>query len=100
MEAGALRDLPGRVVRAEPSSHVGHPRRVGWLRLGSIWHSILTAVNLINPIGYFPFWEFDDKSSALREFFGYGLTIDTLALGAIAILGVVIAMARWRRLEA
>jgi hypothetical protein len=70
------------------------------LRLGSIWHSILTAVNLINPIGYFPFWEFDDKSSALREFFGYGLTIDTLALGAIAILGVVIAMARWRRLEA
>jgi hypothetical protein len=68
--------------------------------LGAAWHTVLSIVNLANPIGYFPFWEFDDKSSALREFFGYGLTIDTLALGAIAILGVVIAMARWRRLEA
>jgi hypothetical protein len=68
--------------------------------LGSVWHTILSVANLANPIGYFPFWEFDDKSSALREFFGYGLTIDTLALGAIAILGVIVAMARWRRLEA
>jgi hypothetical protein len=68
--------------------------------LGAVWHTILSIVNLANPIGYFPFWEFDDRSSALREFFGYGLTIDTLALAAIAILGVVIAMARWRRLEA
>lgn len=67
---------------------------------GSVWHSILSFVNLANPIGYFPFWEIDEKSSALREFFGYGLTTDTLALAAIAILGVVIAMARWRRLEA
>jgi hypothetical protein len=68
--------------------------------LGSVWHAILSFLNLANPIGYFPFWEFDDKSSALREFFGYGLTVDTLALAAIAILGVVIAMMRWRRLEA
>jgi hypothetical protein len=67
---------------------------------GSVWHTILSIVNLVNPIGYFPFWEFDDKSSALREAFGYGLTIDTLALAAIAIVGIVIAMARWRRLEA
>ena len=68
--------------------------------LGSVWHTILSVLNLANPIGYFPFWEFDDRSSALREAFGYGLTTDTLALAAIAVLGVVIAMARWRRLEA
>jgi hypothetical protein len=68
--------------------------------LGSVWHTILSVLNLANPIGYFPFWEFDDRSSALREAFGYGLTIDTLALAAIAVLGVAIAMARWRRLEA
>jgi len=68
--------------------------------LGAVWHTVLSIANLANPIGYFPFWEFDDKSSALREFFGYGLTIDTLALAAIAILGVIVAMARWRRLEA
>jgi hypothetical protein len=68
--------------------------------LGAVWHTILSTLNLVNPIGYFPFWEFDDKSSALREFFGYGVTIDTLALGALAILGVIIALARWRRLEA
>jgi len=67
----------------------------------STLHTILSVVNLANPIAYFPFWEFDDTAgSALREYFGYGLTTDTLALAALAILGVVIAMARWRRLEA
>jgi len=65
------------------------------------WHTIFSILNLPNPIGYFPFWEFDDSGqSALREFFGYGMTIDTLALAALAVLGVVIALARWRRLEA
>ena len=65
------------------------------------WHTIFSILNLPNPIGYFPFWEFDDSGrSALREFFGYGLTMDTLALAALAVLGVVIAITRWRRLEA
>jgi hypothetical protein len=69
--------------------------------LNAVWHKIFAVINLVNPLGYFPFWEFDDtEGSALREFFGYGLTTDTLALAAIAILGVAIAMVRWRRMEA
>jgi hypothetical protein len=67
----------------------------------STWHTIFSVINLVNPIAYFPFWEFDDSTgSALREYFGYGLTTDTLALALLAVLGVAFALARWRRLEA
>lgn len=64
-------------------------------------HNALAVVNIVNPISYFPFWTFDESvHHGLRPVFGFGLTIDVLALAAIAIIGLVIATFSWRRLEA
>lgn len=64
-------------------------------------HAALAFLNLANPIGYFPFWEaFDDsRGHSLRPYFGYGLSLDTAALAAIALVGIFVAVARWRRQE-
>jgi len=71
-------------------------------KLAAPFHAVLSFLNLVNPIGYFPFWEvFDDvRATPMRANFGYGLTIDTLALAALALVGVMVATALWRRLEA
>lgn len=73
------------------------------LPLVAPWHTLFSALNLVNPIGYFPLWEFDDGNplgGGARPYFGYGLVIDALALLAIVMIGTSVAAARWRRMEA
>lgn len=61
----------------------------------------LRILNVANPINYFPFWESDERfHEHVRYAFGYGVTMDIVALALIALVGVAVAAARWRRVEA
>lgn len=65
------------------------------------WRTIVSILNLPNPIAYFPFWSFDEAVKAgLRPQFGYGVANDAFALAAIAVVGLIVAAAQWRRVEA
>jgi len=65
------------------------------------FRGVVALLNYANPITYFPFWTFDESMHhGLRAYFGFGLTIDSLALAAIATVGLAVATLGWRRLEA
>jgi hypothetical protein len=71
------------------------------LPLVAPWHALARILNIPNPMMYFPYWEFDEGIRSFHTYdFGYGLPLDTLALSAIALVGMVVATLRWRRLEA
>ncbi len=69
---------------------------LGSAGLPPIWHAAVTLLNYFNPLAYAAYSY--PQPQALYPFATWGL--DLAALAAIATLGVALAIAQWRRLEA
>jgi hypothetical protein len=65
--------------------------------LPAIWHTVFTVLNFLNPFWYSSY-QVADNGVATPS--GLAVVIDVLALCAIALGGALVAMLRWRRVEA